>query len=345
MFSKKIIKILIALILVFSSISLTSAYKYEQINNYLDKYYTKLDNKISDTQKKIDTLDKIKDKIDKVFKVKWNNLSRENKQLLMLIKSSLVNKIRFYEKELEEIDISQLFVDVEEEKINIKNINISFDWDKTLAWNKIQWDYTYDLFIWDFWAIVWEKNKSKYIIPDYAKIKTDVPIKIELSVYKNWKWTAVWIWKTTIYLKWKVCFYNWEKIKDWENISYMDKVNITNWYRHNLSYFKCDKWELVKIDEDFKYVSCNSWFIPRYWQCEVEPSSFKDCKFTDNDSSFAIFHSKKQWVNKNIYIKNWSKSSRAFISCFDWILKTEQEGNIEIICNSWYMNKNWKCEK
>jgi len=376
---KKITKIVLILILIFTSFSITSAYKYDTINNYLGKYYAKLDNNISDTQKKIDTLEKIKDKIDKVFKFKWDNLSIKNKQLLMLIKSSLVNKIRFYEKELEEIDISDLFWEIEEERkifynnwilkwtwtkkwyytvislerdvidntvslseenlilskneinlkdifkdnflengkykvkisilnsyknkvdylfwnininwiynyskiwykiiwddillnwvswdkniifnyvviwkswglwlsiinrdnyykdtllikwwasilsekfkneklwyifiegtknsnfltnidwrmdvkyinsywrfytkdllenikreennISVKNINISFDWDKTLTWNKLQWDYTYDLFIWDFWAIVWGKNKWKIYYSRLCKNK------------------------------------------------------------------------------------------------------------------------------------------------------------------------------
>jgi len=344
---KKIIKIVLALMLLSSSFTFTSAYKYEQINNSLGKYYNKLDNKILDTQKKIDVLEKIKNKIDYLFKVKWNKLSRDNKQLLMLIKSSLINKIRFYEKELEEIDISELFWDIEESK------NIFYE-DGILKWTWIKkWYYT---------AISLERdvvdNSSAYSKYDLILVKNEVNFRkiFENSFISNWKYkisintykkerTSWGGWKPVDSFSWYINIKNLNTYSQiWYKIIWNDLL--LDWVKWNknivFSYEMVGEWWYIDSADIFNRRQIFKDTVLIKWWATILKNKFKSKRFW-----YLIIH----WTNSEKFSRGEVSMKKIYINSY-WRFYTrdllenikKEENNVSVNnCSyNWINTINWE---
>ena len=98
---KKILSMLLFIFLLFWSFNQINASNESRVTNIMNNFYSKLDNSISNTEKKINKLEIIVNKIESIKKLKWDKISYNSKDLLILLESSLNNKIILYKKELE----------------------------------------------------------------------------------------------------------------------------------------------------------------------------------------------------------------------------------------------------
>lgn len=271
---KKIILCLILfLAILFAGMSNVFAYSYEQIDSYMWKYYQKMDNNFHDTQSKIDKLEKIKNKIYNIFEAKWNNLSRNNKQLLMLIKSSLINKIEFYKKQLEDIDLTNLLWEIDEEKnIFIKNINyeefkISYGWRSTTQLFSTNWE--------------WSEKVQYFELEFKYKCFSRVSNIVKNTYIEDVNQTQ----KYKLYSKWTS-----KKLNNCITTYYAKNLKINLWTRYFINMWPYNsaifKWRKTKLDVfisditgKFEYDENNPYLTEYIYDDEIEQFKFSGWYF------------------------------------------------------------------
>lgn len=177
---KKLLSLLLVMFLLFSGLNYVNASNQSKINDTLNEFYLQLDQSVSNIKIRISKLEMINSKIKYIKKNKWNNITDNSKELLILMETNINIKINFYKKELdnqkEEIDISDLLNDLLTnenntplvENNNITSLNLdSEDFKKTyyssnlLFWTKIK--------LWSF------------------KINSDNNYKVEIE-FKDYDW-------------------------------------------------------------------------------------------------------------------------------------------------------------
>jgi len=110
---KKLLSVLLIIILMYWSFNYSNASNNNlshKINSVMEKFYLKLDNVFSDTNKKILKLETINKKIEEIKNTKWNKISVKSRELLIIVEFNIKNKIEFYKNTLkkENINLSDL---------------------------------------------------------------------------------------------------------------------------------------------------------------------------------------------------------------------------------------------
>lgn len=103
-----------------------NTYASSSIEDAMNNLYSKLDHSYFKINKRIEKLEKIEYKIKLIKKTKWNKLSNKSKTLINSIESSISKKIEFYKIEIEnqkeELDISDILWDIDEDIKKLPNI-------------------------------------------------------------------------------------------------------------------------------------------------------------------------------------------------------------------------------
>lgn len=111
---RKVISLIVAIVLAFSSFTGVNAYTSSQVENAMSKYYTKLDSSNLEIESKISRLETVRSKISQIKAEKWSKLNTNDKKTLLFIDSSLKRKANYYREELESqdsFDLDDLFND------------------------------------------------------------------------------------------------------------------------------------------------------------------------------------------------------------------------------------------
>lgn len=127
-------------------INYADAWTYNaSVDRALNKFYSKIESKTSDTQERIQRVEALINKIETIEATRSNEISKNSKMTLSLLKEQLENRIIFYKKNLEkeEIDINNLLWLDGGDITELIRTNNTFKWNNT-------WDKEY--FIWVYYG-------------------------------------------------------------------------------------------------------------------------------------------------------------------------------------------------
>ena len=321
---KKIIKLLITLVLLFTSFLVTSAYTYSQINNKLWNFYQKIDKKYSNISDRISKLEFINKKIDKILILKRNRLSKKNIELLWFVKISINSKIKNYKSELQEVSLDELLV--------IKEDNSCYyNWKKYEEYTKIETLNIKDITNWII------KSKVKKICKNWKFIDyITYPWKIicRYWFYEN-NWNCIQIKKQ------KTCTYKGMLYKNFEIRRASETEKIKNGFKIYNMQIKCNNWTIQIINKSIDSIQCYVWSKNINWKCIIKWN--KNCSYKWKEIKDWAYDDKNFFIKKRI--DNWYTINWEYVICNDWMINASDDWYLRTECDSGYIAKWKKCEK